>query len=71
VRRWSVERRSLARERRSVDVLGHELAVKVVTLPGGGRRAKPEFEDVRRVARLTGRTIGDIFTLAARAAEQL
>ena len=71
VRRWRVERHALARERRTVDVLGHELAVKVVALPDGGRRAKPEFEDVRRVARLTGRTIGDIFTLAARAAEHL
>jgi uncharacterized protein (DUF111 family) len=66
-----VERRALARESGAVEVLGHEVAVKVVTLPDGGRRAKPEFEDVRRVARLTGRTIGDIFTLAARAAEQL
>lgn len=71
VRRWHVERRALARESGAVEVLGHEVAVKVVTLPDGGRRAKPEFEDVRRVARLTGRTIGDIFTLAARAAEQL
>jgi pyridinium-3,5-bisthiocarboxylic acid mononucleotide nickel chelatase len=71
VRRWPVTRRALARERRVVDVLGHEVALKVVALPDGGRRAKPEFEDVRRVARLTGRTIGDIFTLAARASEQL
>ena len=70
-RRWDVTRRALPRERVVVDVLGHEVALKVVTLPDGGRRSKPEFEDVRRVARLTGRTIGDIFMLAARAWEQL
>ena len=36
-------------------VLGHEIAVKVVSTPTGDRRAKPEFEDVRRVAEATGR----------------
>lgn len=70
-RRWTVSRRALEREHTTVEVLGHAISVKVATLPEGGRRAKPEFEDVRRVARLTGRTVGDIFTLAARASEQV
>ena len=51
-------------------VLGHEIAIKVVELPGGGHRAKPEFEDVRRVAVATGRSPGDIFWLASIEAER-
>jgi uncharacterized protein (TIGR00299 family) protein len=71
VRHATVRRRALARERRTVTVLGHELSVKVVQLPGGGRRAKPEFEDVRRVALATGRSPQDIFWLASLEAERL
>jgi len=42
----------------------------VVALPGGERRAKPEYEDVRRVALATGRPATDIFDLARRAWER-
>jgi uncharacterized protein (DUF111 family) len=70
VRRVAVERRALPRERRIVRVLDHDVAVKVVTIPGGARRAKPEFEDVRRVAEATARPMADIFSLAAREAER-
>ena len=70
VRRSSVERRALPRESRDVEVLGHRVGVKVVTLPGGARRAKPEFEDVRRVAEATARSAADVFFLAALAAER-
>ena len=35
-------------------MFGHRVAVKTVQLPGGGERAKAEYEDVRRVARETG-----------------
>ena len=38
--------------------------VKVVTLPSGERRAKPEFDDVQRVALATGRSAFDIYQLA-------
>jgi len=51
-------------------VLDHDVGVKIVTLPGGGLRAKPEFEDVRRVAEATARPLADIFSLAAREAER-
>jgi uncharacterized protein (TIGR00299 family) protein len=71
VRATTVRRRALARERRVVTVLGHELAVKLVQLPDGRRRAKPEFEDVQRVAQITGRSPGDIFWLASIEAERL
>jgi hypothetical protein len=42
-----------------------------VTLPDGGSRAKPEFEDVQRVALATGRRAFDIYQLALGAAERL
>lgn len=70
VRRVPVERRALPRARTVVRVLDHEVHVKTVTLPGGARRAKPEFDDVRRVAEATNRPTADIFSLAVREAER-
>ena len=70
VRRVDLRRRALPRELRTVDVLGHRVTVKVVHLPGGGVRAKPEFGDVKRVAQQTGRPLRDIFQLAADQAER-
>lgn len=62
VRRQPVVRRSLAREMREVRVAGELVRLKVVMLPNGKRRAKPEFDDVRRVAELQGRTAGEVAT---------
>jgi uncharacterized protein (DUF111 family) len=45
-------------------VLGHTIRVKVVTLSDGARRAKPEFDDVQRVALATNRSAADIYQLA-------
>lgn len=70
VRRTDVHRRALRRELRMVDVLGHAVALKVVQLPDGRSRAKPEFSDVQRVAQQTGRPLRDIFQLAADQAER-
>jgi len=64
VRRTEASRTVLPREERSTDVLGHSVRVKVVTLPTGERRAKPEFDDVHRVALATGRSAFDIYQLA-------
>jgi pyridinium-3,5-bisthiocarboxylic acid mononucleotide nickel chelatase len=64
VRRTSASRSVLRREECSVDVLGHSVRVKVVTLPTGERRAKPEFDDVQRCALATGRAPSDIYQLA-------
>lgn len=64
VRRWTVERRALAREQQTVDVLGHAVRVKLATLPDGGRRRKPEYEDVRVVSEATGRSLDDVTSLA-------
>jgi uncharacterized protein (TIGR00299 family) protein len=71
VRHSVVRRRALSREIRSVDVLGHQVAVKVVQLPDGRRRNKPEYDDVYRVAVATGRLPSDIFWLASAAAERV
>ena len=71
VRRSVVSRRALPREIVRVSVLGHEVSVKVVTLPNGRRRGKPEFGEVQQVALATGRTFQDIFVLAAGAAERV
>jgi uncharacterized protein (TIGR00299 family) protein len=70
VRRGWVERLALPRTTQTVQVMGHELRVKVATLPGGGRRVKPESDDVRRVAEATGRPAADIFAQAVHAAER-
>ena len=70
VRRSHLERAALARTMREVRVLGHQLTVKVVTLPDGGSRVKPEYDDVRRIALATGRRPADIYQLALQAAER-
>jgi hypothetical protein len=70
VRRTEVRRRALPREQRTVEVLGYSVGLKVVRLPNGTSRAKPEFADVQRVAEQTGRALRDIFQLAAEQAER-
>ncbi|HEX9565909.1 MAG TPA: nickel pincer cofactor biosynthesis protein LarC [Gemmatimonadaceae bacterium] len=70
IRRTAVERRALHREQRTVSVLGHDVRVKLATLPGGRRRGKAEYEDVRVVSRATGRSLGDVASLALAAAER-
>lgn len=69
VRRIPVVRRALARDIRTVTVLGHDVRVKIASLPGGRRRAKPEYEDVRTVADATGRSVNDVAALAHAASE--
>lgn len=71
VRRLAVRRRALPRERGEVRVLDHAIGVKIVTLPDGRRRGKPEFDDVRRVAQATGQPASLILSLAREAAERL
>lgn len=70
VRHSVVRRRALPRQLRTVTVLGHAIGVKVVELSDGSHRAKPEFDDVQRVALATGRSPQDIFWLASLEAER-
>ena len=69
VRRIAVERRALARRMTSVEVLGQRIGVKLVDLPGGGTRAKPEFDDVLAASRTTGRPPHELVQLALHAAQ--
>jgi uncharacterized protein (TIGR00299 family) protein len=64
VRRSDVTRAALERREVTVDVLGRPVRVKVVTLPDGTARMKPEFEDVQRAALATERRALDIYQLA-------
>lgn len=68
VRRTASTRTALPRESRTVSVLGHSLNVKVAALPDGGRRVKPEFDDVARVAEATGKSLAEVRDLALEAA---
>ena len=70
VRRSEVSRSTLSRKQGDVDVLGHTVRMKIVTLPDGESRAKPEFDDVQRVALATGKRPADIYQLALAAAER-
>lgn len=64
--RWSeLQRRILPRRTETVAVDGHEVRLKVVALPGGAERAKPEADDVAVAARALGLS----FDAVARAAE--
>lgn len=70
VRRSEMSRLTLARRVQEIDVLGHTIRLKTVSLPDGSERTKPEFEDVQRVALATGRRPADIYQLALAAPER-
>jgi len=60
VRRWTVERVTLARRQMEIDAgPGVPVRVKVVEAPGGDR-AKPEYDDVNAAARRLGRPAHEI-----------
>jgi uncharacterized protein (TIGR00299 family) protein len=60
VKMFDVVRNALERESRLVRFDGRDIRVKVATLPDGTRRAKPEFDDLRRVAEETSRPLAEI-----------
>jgi uncharacterized protein (DUF111 family) len=60
VKTFDVVRNALERESRLVRFDGRDIRVKVATLPDGTRRAKPEFDDLRRVAEETSRPLSEI-----------
>jgi len=60
VKTFDVVRNALVRESRLVRFDGRDIRVKVATLPDGTRRAKPEFDDLRRVAEETSRPLAEI-----------
>jgi pyridinium-3,5-bisthiocarboxylic acid mononucleotide nickel chelatase len=70
VRRQDMTRLTLPRRFAEVDVLGHAVRLKTVTLPDGSERAKPEYDDVQRVALATGQRPADIYQLAVATPER-
>ena len=60
VKTFDVLRSALDRESKVVRLNGHDIRVKISTLPDGTRRAKPEFDDLRRVAEETARPISEL-----------
>ena len=66
VRRTTVSRRALPRENRTIEVFGHPVSLKTVTLPDGGERSKAEYEDVRRLVSATGRTTAEVMEAIAK-----
>ena len=70
VRRSSVERHALPREEWTVLVHGEAVRLKRVSLPGGGTRTKPEYDDVRRLAARLGRSLREVSAEALEIAER-
>ena len=60
VREVRIGKTALDREMRVVQVAGHDVAVKLARLDGELMNAQPEYEDVARVAALTGRPAKDV-----------
>jgi uncharacterized protein (TIGR00299 family) protein len=60
VKTFDVVRNALVRESRLVRFDGRDIRVKVATLPDGTQRAKPEFDDLKRVAEETARPLAEI-----------
>ena len=69
VREHEVARYALPREELVVKSFGEEVRVKVSTLPDGSKRPKPEFDDVQRVAKATGRSAHEVAADALHAAQ--
>ena len=69
VRRTLVSRRALPRREAQVSVDGQTIRLKIVTLPNGTTRAKPEWDDVQIAARALRRPAPEVADLARRAAE--
>ncbi|MGQ0639423.1 MAG: nickel pincer cofactor biosynthesis protein LarC [Gemmatimonadaceae bacterium] len=70
IRRTAIERTTLRRAERSVRLLDHDVRVKVATLPNGERRVKPELEDLKIIARVSGRPVAELAALALTLAER-
>jgi pyridinium-3,5-bisthiocarboxylic acid mononucleotide nickel chelatase len=60
VRRTEGTRVVLPRREESRVVFGHPVRFKVVTMPDGSERAKPEFDDVQAVADRLGRHVREV-----------
>lgn len=64
-------RLTLARDMRTVTVLGHGIRIKIGWRGGIIIRRRPEYEDCRAAALSTGRPLEEVFCLAEKAAGEL
>jgi pyridinium-3,5-bisthiocarboxylic acid mononucleotide nickel chelatase len=71
LRTSTVVKEALARRSAVIDVLGHQVRVKIAEHGGRVVSAKPEIEDVRAVAAATGQPVPDVHASAQRAAASL
>jgi hypothetical protein len=67
VRHQLLARQVLPRRTAAVTVDGHSIALKVVTLPDGSERAKPEADAVQAAARALGRDFASVAAAAVAA----
>jgi uncharacterized protein (TIGR00299 family) protein len=70
VRELRIGKSALDREMRTVQVDGHDIAVKLARLDGEVVNAQPEYEDVARVASATGRPVKDVLAAAVAATRE-
>jgi uncharacterized protein (DUF111 family) len=70
LRIYPVEKVMLPRQTRAAVTPWGEVRVKECGLPDGGRKAKPEFEDCRRLAEETGVSLSQVMEAARRGSEE-
>ena len=70
VRRYRVERTALPRRFFEVRVPGGTVRIKACEQPDGAEKCYPEYEDVKRVARETGKSYREVYQTAKTTAEQ-
>ena len=69
VRRYRVERTALPRRFFEVEVPGGTVHIKACQLPDGTEKRYPEYEDVKRIARETGKSYKEVYESAKTAAQ--
>jgi len=65
VREWEVRRTTLPRRMATIETTFGPVQVKIVEGPGG-RRVRPEYEDLRRIADRAGKTLAEVMTRVER-----
>ena len=70
VRRYRVERTALPRRFFEVQVPGGTVRIKACELPDGTEKRYPEYEDVKRIARETGKSYREVYRIAKKMAEK-
>lgn len=70
VRRYRVERTALPRRFFEVRVPGGTVRIKACQLPDGSEKRYPEYEDVKRIARETGKSYREVYRIAKKMAEK-